>query len=174
MNTEDRMQLELALVKLFKMFDKTKDDDVIEMYISCLQEYSVKEIRIAMSQAAKECEFCPKPVNIIKHLKPNSEDIHAKAIVESQKALHSLKTGNSSYLKGCSITESLMQGRWNLETVNVGGQFYDFFPQQFIKAYIDNYNSPAMTKALTDGNPMGIDLASMIETPNRKVLESGE
>ena len=96
---------------------------MLELFMEALEDYTPEQILYGIKKTMQTDTFGIQPSDIIKHLKPNSEDIHSKAIIESQKALRSLKTGNSSYFKGDPITESLMQGRWNLETVNVGGQF---------------------------------------------------
>jgi hypothetical protein len=110
MNRRDLPDFSKELLKTYAILNKTVqplENDKIEIYYDCLQEYSIDEIIASLKICQKECQFFPVPKDIIEKIEGKENEIIDIAFMNAKKAVDYIGFHDSIVFKDKLITASL-------------------------------------------------------------------
>ena len=123
--------------------------DMVDFYIDCLSDegYSCSQLIGAIKEAGKNESYgCPKPSDILKHLRPSEEDKRAKASNEWARVKFVLsRDRDGSELNDDKVTAYLISTRFTLSDLSECDDVQiKFRERDFIQAYLDYSESGSM------------------------------
>lgn len=68
-NNKDRTYFESQIYLLAKIFDKTVDVEIIEIYWEALKHLNIETFSLCVKKCIESCEFFPRPADFIKFSK---------------------------------------------------------------------------------------------------------
>jgi hypothetical protein len=153
MNTK-KQDIAKLIVFMGELFDKEMSETKIQFYVNCLNDYSMNQIKDALSRACKKSKFMPRPAEILEYLEPSAEDksaeIELRANNAATKATEFIMF-KSSYHFDDPIAQATMQSigfqQWKDGTQD---NFDRYFRISFVKTYKTLANSPQVSLQLQE------------------------
>jgi len=143
------IEIKKAVARMYRLYDKEIQDDVLDMFVGCLNGYEEKEIKIAMGKAAQVCKFCPKPADIIEQLKPSVSDWNVKSLEAIGCLQRAIESENMDYIQHDPVLLHMAHSERRLEQL---GQMtkteFQFYLNRCRKDYIELSSSEQGMKAL--------------------------
>ena len=135
----------IGMFALFGVYDKNKAFDPGEkellaaradFYVNALEKHGLEDVLKAIKGACESCEFIPKPVSIIKLLKPSDGAILLKADEQWKKFLEGVMHYPQPKFED-KITTYLAQGPCNIYEIkqNSTDKNIEFVRLRFIEEY---------------------------------------
>ena len=140
---DKRKVIVAALGAMFETYEHSPSEGVVKIYVSYLIEHDVEQALMAIRLATKDCDYTPRPSQIIKHLENSDADIEARAVAE----VGLIKPGESlADLKRKTddkITIYLMSTRWTMgeygDTGSMTGDSFMWFQERLHQGLCDDF-----------------------------------
>ena len=141
-----------AMSKMFKIFGKDVDLELIECYFSLLEQYSLVEVMQAFKDLAQTAKWFPKVAEIIEIINQVSNaDLEAKSYKALKAYDRAVRSVEPSYLGNDPVLLYTVRNGFNIRTVSdLGDVAYEFAKERFRKAYIANMQSGHARKQIEE------------------------
>jgi len=166
-------ELKKSIVRMYKLFDKEIENDVLDMFVSCLSGYELNQIKGAMAKAAMSCSFCPKPADILKHLKPSSDDQACQAADAVKRLQRAIESESMAFIEHDPILIHMAHSTAKLgQLAMMTSRDFGFYLERCKKEYINLLNSPEALIAIEQKNDQPLMIQDMMKKTSPKRIEN--
>jgi len=139
MNDNDKRTFDEMLCAIFSMYNKPPPSpELVKMYFSALAEYTIEEIREGLNRHAVDTDqgqYIPKPADIVRNVKGNSESRAETAWGKVDKAIRTVGPHQDVCFDDGLIHSVIVDmGGW-IELNKVTMDEYPFKHNEFVKRY---------------------------------------
>ena len=158
MKQDDFKKFATDIILLAEIHGKEMSEGMLGMYFKALSDFSINQVTGAMSKAAKECKWFPKPVELIDFIQGKPIAIEDKAHVMATRILEHMKIYGHTKTPDLSddpIAESLMSRRWPYSkwAADVLTSELKWWVKEFCEAYRSHSVAGIIDKPLIDVSP---------------------
>lgn len=143
MKTEDFQEFKKHLGETFKVFDKAVDNDIVKVYFLAVKDYPLSVVIQALLYCSINCEFKPKPVDLVKALKEftgqNKEQLEVKAHVVFKEFSHNINIGCDYVFEDERAASAFRQTFGSIVEYGKKTEDDTWLEKRFVDAYVSPY-----------------------------------